>query len=55
MGLHYARLFPDQVLCVNRGLIADPFVPFGVSPISEAKVARMVAPIERVLGAALSG
>jgi len=55
MGLHYARAYPDQVLCVelNRGLVADPFVPFGVSPISEAKVARMVAPIARVLAEAL--
>ena len=57
MGLHYARQFPEQVVCVelNRGLVAEPFVPFGVSPISEAKVSRMVAPIERVLGAALLG
>lgn len=57
MGFEYARAYPDQVLCVelNRGLVADPFVPFGVSPISEAKVARMVAPIARVLGAALEG
>ena len=55
MGFEYARAYPDQVLCVelNRGLVADPFVPFGVSPISEAKVAKMVAPIGRVLAAAL--
>ena len=53
MGLHYARRFPEQVLCVelNRGLIADPFTPFGVSPISEPKVARMVAPIAEAIGA----
>lgn len=55
MGFEYARAYPDQVVCVelNRGLVADPFVPFGVSPISEAKVAKMVAPIGRVLAAAL--
>jgi hypothetical protein len=55
MGLFYARAHPDRVLCVelNRGLVADPFVPFGVSPISAAKVERMVAPIARVLAAAL--
>lgn len=50
-GYEYARAYPDQVVCVelNRGLVADPFVPFGVSPISEAKVAKMVAPLGRVL------
>lgn len=55
MGYQYARAYPDQVLCVelNRGLVAEPFVPFGVSPISEAKVAKLVAPIGRVLLAAL--
>ena len=55
MGLFYAQAWPGKVVCVelNRGLVADPFVPFGVSPIGEAKVARMVAPIRRALGAAL--
>ena len=55
MGYQYARAYPYQVVCVelNRGLVADPFVPFGVSPISETKVAKMVAPIGRVLAAAL--
>ena len=55
MGYEYAAAFPDQVLCVelNRGLVCDPFVPFGVSPVSEAKVEKMVAPIARVLAAAL--
>ena len=33
---------------------ADPFVPFGVSPISASKVERMVGPIARVLAEALS-
>ena len=56
MGYVYARAYPDQVVCVelNRGLVADPFVPFGVSPISEAKVAKMVSPLGRVLAAALA-
>lgn len=55
MGLAYARAHPDRVLCVelNRGLVADPFVPFGVSPISAARVERMAAPIAKVLAAAL--
>ena len=55
MGYQYALQYPSQVVCVelNRGLIADPFVPFGVSPISEPKVAKMVAPIASVLAAAL--
>jgi hypothetical protein len=45
------------VLCVelNRALVADPFVPFGVSPISPAKVERMVAPLAKTLAAALDG
>lgn len=55
MGYEYARAYPQQVVCVelNRGLVADPFVPFGVSPISEAKVAKLVAPLGRVFAAAL--
>ena len=55
MGLVYARAHVDQVLCVelNRGLISDPFVPFGVSPISEEKIRRLTSPIARVLGDAL--
>jgi hypothetical protein len=55
MGYEYAHAYPQQVVCVelNRGLVADPFVPFGVSPISEEKVAKMVAPLGRVLAAAL--
>lgn len=57
MGMAYAQAWPDKVLCVelNRGLVADPFVPFGVSPISAEKVARMVAPIAQVVRAALPG
>ncbi|MFT3712087.1 MAG: N-formylglutamate amidohydrolase [Archangium sp.] len=56
MGMTYAQAFPHQVVCVemNRGLIADPFVPFGESPISEAKVGQLVAPLARVLHSALS-
>ncbi|MGV3622495.1 MAG: N-formylglutamate amidohydrolase [Archangium sp.] len=53
-GLLYAVRYPQQVVCVelNRGLLADPFVPFGVSTISEEKVARMVGPIARSIQAA---
>ncbi len=56
MGLVYARAYPDQVVCVelNRGLISDPFVPFGVSPIGAVQIEKMVAPIGRVLGDALA-
>ncbi len=56
MGMAYAKAYPTQVLCVelNRGLVADPFVPFGVSPISESKVARMTGPIATVLAGALA-
>ena len=56
MGMTYARAFPHQVMCVelNRGLIADPFVPFGESPLSEAKVGLLVAPLARVLHASRS-
>src|SRR5207244_195235 len=41
MGMHYATLHPDRVLCVElrRDLVADPFTPFGPSPISGSKVA----------------
>jgi len=55
MGYHYARSYPAQVLCVeiNRGLIADPFVPFGESPISAAKVERMSQPIADALQSSL--
>lgn len=47
MGYHYARAYPAQVLCMemSRDLLADPFVPFGESPISPAKVARMSTPV----------
>jgi hypothetical protein len=55
MGLFYARAWPDRVLCVelNRGLLASPFVPFGVSPIDPVKVERLVAPLARTLAVAL--
>lgn len=55
MGLHYAQQYPDKVLCVelNRGLVADPFTPFGVSPISADKVAKMTTPIAKVFETAL--
>ena len=56
MGYAYAKAYPEQVVCVelNRGLVADPFVPFGVSPISDEKISRMVGPIRRVLADALA-
>lgn len=56
MGLAYAKAHAGQVLCVelNRGRVADPFVPFGESPISAAKVEQMAAPIARVLQSSLS-
>jgi hypothetical protein len=43
------------VLCVelNRGLLASPFVPFGISPIDPVKVERLVAPLARTLAGAL--
>lgn len=57
MGMVYAQQYPDQVVCVelNRGLVAEPFVPFGVSPISDEKVARMVEPIANVIAAHVAG
>ncbi len=56
MGYYYTRTYPGQVLCVevNRGLVADPFVPFGESPISPPKVARMSQPIADALLHALA-
>jgi hypothetical protein len=56
MGLFYARAYPTQVLCVeiNRGLISEPFVPFGESPISPQKVARLTAPLSAALAGALT-
>ena len=56
MGYQYARAYPGQVLCVelNRGLVADPFVPFGESPIGPAKVARMSRPLASALSGALA-
>lgn len=56
MGYQYARAYPGQVLCVelNRGLVADPFVPFGESPIGPAKVERMSRPLATALSGALA-
>jgi hypothetical protein len=55
MGYVYAHAHPRQVLCVemNRGLICDPFVPFGVSPIATVELERMVRPIAQILSTAL--
>ncbi len=57
MGFTHAKQYPEQVVCVelNRGLVADPFTPFGVSPISAAKVEQLVAPLGAVLAEALAG
>lgn len=57
MGYQYARAYPRQVLCVelNRGLLAEPFVPFGESPISPANVERMTRPLAAALSRALAG
>ena len=51
MGFVYAQAWPNKVLCLewNRGLVADPFTPFGVSPISAEKVARLSLPLCEVL------
>ncbi len=51
MGMVYAQAWPQSVVCVelNRGHLADPFVPFGESPISPVKVERLCAPIARAL------
>lgn len=56
MGFQFARAYRGQVLCVelNRGLVADPFVPFGESPIGPARVARMMGPLATVLSGALA-
>lgn len=56
MGYQYARAYPRQVLCVefNRGLLADPFVPFGESPIGPDRVARMSGPLVQALAGALA-
>jgi hypothetical protein len=56
MGYQYARAYPRQVLCVelNRALLADPFVPFGESPIAAAKVETMTRPLAIALAGALS-
>ncbi len=51
MGYVYAKAYPEQVVCIelNRGLLADPFVPFGVSPLPPKRIEAMVAPIAEVL------
>ena len=46
---HAHAHFNEDVVEVNRGLVADPFVPFGESPISPTKVARMSQPIADAL------
>ena len=55
MGMAWAKAHPGRVICVelSRGLVADPFVPFGVSPISAAKIEALAAPIAQVFARAL--
>lgn len=55
MGYQYARAYPRQVLCIelNRGLLADPFVPLRASTIGAHKVERMSRPLAAVLSQAL--
>ncbi|MBM4377970.1 MAG: N-formylglutamate amidohydrolase [Deltaproteobacteria bacterium] len=57
MGMAYAKAWPDRVLCVelSRGLLAEPFVPFGESPISQAAAAKLAAPMVTTARAALAG
>ena len=57
LGMAYAQAWPDRVLCVelSRGLLADPFVPFGESPISQEAAARLAAPISAAVDAAIPG
>lgn len=57
MGMAYAKAWPDRVLCVelSRGLLADPFVPFGESPISHEAAAKLAAPMAATVRAALAG
>lgn len=47
MGHRYSARYPGSVLCleVRRDLLAEPFSPFEEMVISEAKVARIAAPI----------
>lgn len=56
MGYQYADQYAGRVTCIelDRGLLADPFVPFGESPISAAKVERMIGPLVVVLREALA-
>ena len=55
MGYVYAHAHPGQVLCVelNRGLICEPFVPFGVSPIAAGPLEQLVRPIAEIISTAL--
>ncbi len=57
MGYQYAARYPGRVTCIeiDRGLLADPFIPFAASPIGAAKVERMMGPLVVVLREALAG
>jgi hypothetical protein len=56
MGYQYAAATPGRVLCIelNRGLLADPFIPLEDSPIGAAKVETMVGPLVIALREALA-
>ncbi|HEY8374904.1 MAG TPA: N-formylglutamate amidohydrolase [Nannocystis sp.] len=56
MGYQYARMYPRKVLCVelNRGLLADPFIPLRASPIGAHGVERMSRPVATALSQALA-
>jgi len=50
-GMAWAKAYPAQVTCVelNRGVVSDPFTPFGESPISAGGVERLAAPLVTAL------
>lgn len=56
MGYQYAREHAGRVLCIelDRGRLADPFIPLAESPIGAAKVEAMVGPLVIALREALT-
>jgi len=56
MGYQYARQYAGRVLCIelNRGRLADPFIPLAESPIGAGKVETMVGPLVVALREALA-
>lgn len=57
MGYQYASEYAGRVLCIelDRGRLADPFIPLAESPIGAAKVETMVGPLIIALREALAG